>query len=317
MNLKNKNLFTYKPTVVTFAIITAITWAFAFPLIKIGFEAFQIEALDTGAKTLFAGIRFFLAGVLTLLIAKTSKCSFKLGNGENIALLVIFSIINTTLHYFFFYIGLSNLSGSRSAIIDSLSTFILIILACIVFKNEHFTIKKFLGCLLGFTGILLININVGNEDIPAFSLLGDGMLFMSALSSAIGGILTRIVTKKINPMVATGVSLALGGLLLIITGVIMGGKLMVITPFGIFILLMLVLVSAVGFSLYNKLISCNPVGEIAIFNSFIPIFGAILSCLILKEPFYFEYFTSALFVICGVYIINKPVKKNTDKGINN
>ncbi len=308
MSLTNKNIFTYKPTVVLFAITTAITWAFAFPLIKIGFELFQIDNSDTGAKTLFAGIRFFLAGILTMIIAKVNKNSFKLGGSKNIGLLAVFSVVNTTLHYFFFYIGLSNLSGSRSAIIDSLSTFILIIFACIFFKNEHLNIKKVVGCIFGFLGILFININVGANDNTAFSLQGDGMLFMSALSSALGGILTRLVTKKVNPLVATGISLAFGGLLLIIVGIILDGKITVITAGGLFVLLILVLVSAIGFSLYNKLISCNPVGEIAIFNSLIPIFGAILSCLILKEPFYFKYITSALLVVFGVYIINKPSK---------
>lgn len=50
------------------------------------------------------------------------------------------------------------------------------------------------------------------------------MLFMSALCSAFGGVLTRIVTKKIDSLVATGISLALGGGIMIIMGVIMDGK---------------------------------------------------------------------------------------------
>lgn len=69
------------------------------------------------------------------------------------------------------------------------------------------------------------------------------------------------------------------------------------------------LVSAIGFSLYNKLISCNPVGEIAIFNSLIPVFGAILSCVILGEPFYLKYVAAILLVVAGVYIINKRKSK--------
>lgn len=304
-NNNDRNIFTQKPFVVLFATLTALTWAFAFPLIKLGFNAFDIANNDTGSKTLFAGIRFFGAGLLTLIIGKLTKKNFSIKGKISMVWLILFALVNTSFHYFFFYIGLSNLSGSRSAIIDSLSTFLLIILACIIFKSEHMTIRKALGCLLGFAGILLINLEFGSSNSENFSLAGDGMLFMSAVCSAFGGILTRIVTKKVDAMVATGISLALGGFVLAITGIVMGGRLTIINAYGIVILILLILVSAIGFSLYNKLISCNPVGEVAIFNSLIPVFGAILSCIILGETFYSKYIIASLLVVSGIYIINK------------
>lgn len=309
MDNKKLSIFQQKPFVVLFATLSALTWAFAFPLIKLGINAFDIVGDDTGAKTLFAGIRFFIAGLITLIIAKTGRKSFKISGKNNIGWLCLYSVVNTSLHYFFFYVGLSNLSGSRSSIIDSLSTFFLIILACIIFKDEHMTAKKTIGCILGFSGIIIINISFGETSGGTFTFLGDGMLFMSALCSAFGGVLTRIVTKKIDSLVATGISLALGGGIMIIMGVIMDGKITHITVEGIVILILLVLVSAIGFSLYNKLISCNPVGEIAIFNSLIPVFGAILSCVILGEPFYLKYVAAILLVVAGVYIINKRKSK--------
>lgn len=303
---KNKNIFQIKPFIILFATLSALTWAFAFPLIKLGFNFFEISGNDAGAKTLFAGIRFFIAGLITLAIARIAKKSFRLGDKINICWLVLLAIINTSLHYFFFYMGLSNLPGSRSSIIDSSSTFILIILACIIFKNEHLTFKKSIGCLLGFAGILIINISFGSTDNTAFSLQGDGMLFMSAICSAFGGILTRIVTQKSDALVVTGISLGLGGFIMIITGIAMGGQLKTINPYGLIVLFLLVLVSTIGFSLYNKLISCNPVGEIAIFNSLIPIFGSILSCIILGEEFYIKYLFAGMLVVAGIYIINTP-----------
>lgn len=312
-NNQNKSIFQIKPFVILFAALSALTWAFAFPLIKLGFNAFEISGDDAGAKTLFAGIRFFTAGLITLIIAKITGKSFKPGGKANIGWIILLAIINTSLHYFFFYIGLSNLSGSRSSIIDSSSTFILIILACILFKNEHLTLKKSIGCLLGFTGILIINVNFGSADSTAFSLSGDGMLFLSAICSAFGGILTRITTQKADSLVVTGVSLGLGGAVMIVTGIAMGGRLHNINIYGLTILFLLVLVSTIGFSLYNKLISCNPVGEIAIFNSLIPIFGSVLSCIILGEEFYIKYLFAGIFVVAGIYIINTPktFKKKT------
>lgn len=304
-NSNDKSIFTQKPFVIIFATLAALTWAFAFPLIKLGFSAFAIANDDTGSKTLFAGIRFLCAGLLTLFIGKLRIKNFSIGDKTSALWLVLLALVNTSLHYFFFYIGLSNLSGSRSAIIDSLSTFFLIILACIIFKSEHITIKKTIGCFMGFTGILIINLGSDSSNSGNFSLLGDGMLFMSAICSAFGGILTRVVTKKVDVIVATGISLAFGGFVLAIAGITLGGKFTTVTPYGIIILILLILVSSVGFSLYNKLISCNPVGEVAIFNSLIPVFGAILSCIILQETFYLKYIIASALVVSGVYIINK------------
>ncbi len=303
---QKKNRFTQQPFVGLLATLTALTWAFAFPLIKIGFQTLEISADDTGTKTLFAGIRFFVAGMVTLAVAKLSSEKSASPDKKTVGLLFLFAVVNTALHYFFFYIGLSHLSGARSAIIDSSGTFFLIILACIFFKNEKMTFRKTIGCLSGFLGILVINMKFGSVVSPeAFSLSGDGMLFLSAVCSAFGGILTRIVTQKIAPLTATGLSLGVGGLLLIVAGIVMGGHFSKWNVFGCMILLLLVGVSAVGFSLYNKLISCNPVGKIAIFNALIPVFGAILSCLILGEPFQIKYILSALLVFSGIYIINK------------
>ena len=48
------------------AMFCALGWSLAYPLIKIGYGEFQIDAGDLGGKILFAGIRFFFAGVLVL-----------------------------------------------------------------------------------------------------------------------------------------------------------------------------------------------------------------------------------------------------------
>ena len=68
MEHKDRNIFQIKPFVILFALTAVLAWAFAFPMIKLGLSEFDIGDNDTGAKTLFAGIRFFMAGVITLLV---------------------------------------------------------------------------------------------------------------------------------------------------------------------------------------------------------------------------------------------------------
>lgn len=303
-------IFTNKKMVYVLATVAAATWACAFPLIKIGFGEFGITNADTWSKACFAGVRFLIAGIVVLVLAVGMHRNFHIGGAQNAGLLILFSLVNTSFHYFFFYIGLSNMTGSRSSIIDSMGTFLLVILACVFFKNEHMSWNKVAGCVLGLFGIVLININVSGVGESTFSLAGDGMLVLSALSAAFGGVLTRVVTKKMDAIVATGSSLALGGAILAAVGFLMGGRLTCFTLKGAGVLLALICVSAIGFVLYNQLICYNPVGEIAIFNSLIPVMGTLLSCLFLHEPFLLRYFLAGALVVAGVICVQKQWVKN-------
>ena len=85
----------------------------------------------------------------------------------------------------------------------------------------------------------------------------------------------------------------------------MGGTLPNVTIAGLLILLMLIGISTIGFTLYNKLLTCNPVGKVAIFNSLIPVIGAVSSCVCLAEPFYWKYVIAGALATAGIYIINK------------
>lgn len=82
----------------------------------------------------------------------------------------------------------------------------------------------------------------------------------------------------------------------------------VISLWGITILLLLIAISTISFALYNKLLSCNPVGKVAIYNSLIPVVGAITSCLCLGETFYWKYLIAGALATAGIYIINKGKK---------
>ena len=281
----------------------AIAWGWAFPLIKVGFNAFGITTDMTGSKMLFAGIRFAAAGLIILSVARSSRRSFTTSKASDWWFILAFALMNTTLHYFFFYVGMSHSEGSRAAILNSLGTFLVVLLACACFKSDKLTPQKIVGCMVGFCGILALNI--GGAESGQFTWLGDGMIILNALCGALSNLMTRGLSRRINVFVGTGYSLTIGGLLLIIPGLLWGGTLPHINALGIVCLLLLTAISAIGFALYNKLLSCNPVGRVAIFNSLIPIVGAVTSCLCLGETFHQKYVLAGGLAALGIYLINK------------
>ena len=300
---QTKSIFQQPLWVTIFALTAAIAWGWAYPLIKLGFSEFAISADMTASKMLFAGIRFCLSGLIVLAIAGSKKRDFKVRRPIDWWYILLFCMMNTTLHYAFFYFGLSHSEGSRAAILNSLSVFSVVIFACIFFKSDRMTIKKIIGCIVGFAGIL--SLNLGGAESGKFTWLGDGMIILNALCGASASLLTRGLGKRVDVFVGTGYSLAIGGALLIIPGLMMGGELPQITLLGITYLLLLIAISTLGFTLYNKLLTCNPVGKVAIYNSLIPVVGAVTSCLCLDETFYIKYMIAGALAAGGIYIINK------------
>lgn len=292
--------------VAIFALTAAVVWGWAYPLIKLGFAEFAITSEMTGSKMLFAGVRFFLSGAIILAVAKSRGLDFRLKMPRSWWFVIVYALMNTTLHYACFYFGLSHSAGSRAAILNSLSVFSVVILACLFFKSDKMTMRKVIGCLIGFAGILALNIDASDTaSAEGFTWLGDGMIIANALCSAFASLMTRGLGRRVDVFVGTGYSLAIGGALLIVPGLLQGGSLSQVTALGIIILLLLIGISTIGFTLYNKLLTCNPVGKVAIYNSLIPIVGAVTSCLCLHEPFYWKYVIAGTLAAAGIYVINK------------
>lgn len=306
MTEQKTSIFQRPVWVVVFALTAAIAWGWAYPLIKLGFGEFAITQAMTGSKMLFAGIRFAISGLIILAIAGAARRSFKVCSASGWSYIFLFSLMNTSLHYAFFYIGLSHSEGARAAILNSLSVFSLVLLACVFFKSDRLTTNKIVGCLIGFAGVL--SLNVGGGDSGSFTFMGDGMIILNALCSAVAGLMTRGLGRRVDVFVGTGYSLAIGGVMLLLAGLFAGGTIPAVTFTGLIFLALLICISTLGFALYNKLLSCNPVGKVAIFNSLIPAVGALTSCLCLSEPFRWEYVVATILATAGIYIINKGKK---------
>lgn len=123
MKKMNTDIFSHSLVVCGLALICTLLWGSAFPSIKVGYRLFEIESGDTASQILFAGYRFTLAGLLTLVIGWVKMGKFPVpdrGIWKNIMVLRTFQ---TILQYLFFYIGLSRTEGSKGSIIVASSYF--------------------------------------------------------------------------------------------------------------------------------------------------------------------------------------------------
>ncbi len=293
------------------ALICTFLWGSASPCIKLGYALFQIPSSETWTQILFAGTRFVFAGILTILIGSILNRKMLLPTKSSAYNIVKLSLFQTILQYIFFYIGLAHNSGVKASIINGSNTFFVILVSGLIFRQEKLNIKKLAGCIIGFAGVIVVSMNGQKIDMN-LSLMGDGSLFLCALSYAFSSCLMKNYSKKDNPVMLSGYQFIFGGIVMIILGYAMGGRITHVSPQAILMLFYLACISAVAYSLWGILLKHNPVSKVAIFGFTNPVFGVLLSAWWLNEGSKELGINAviALILVCiGICIVNvKPAK---------
>lgn len=295
------------------AILCCLLWGSAFPSIKVGYELFRVDAADTAAQILFAGCRFTLAGILVIIFGSILQGQFLKPTLAEFPKIGKICLLQTVMQYFFFYVGLAHTTGVKGSIVEASNVFLAILFSSLIFKMEKLSGKKLIGCVVGFAGVVLINLSGSSIDM-SFNFFGDGFIFISAVAYALSSVLIKKYSQDSNPVMLSGYQFMVGGLVMIAGAVLMGGRLKVFTPAGGILLLYMALISAVAYTLWGVLLKYNPVSKVSIFGFTNPVFGVILSALILKEGSAFGVQGAvALVLVCvGIFIVNwaKPEKNS-------
>lgn len=298
-----------KPVTATIcALICCLLWGSAFPAIKTGFAQLDISAEDASSEILYAGLRFTLAGIFTIIISSIISRKFLYPSVKALHKVFGLSLFQTVIQYFFFYIGLANTTGVKGSVVNATTVFASLIVSCLIFKMEKFTAAKIVGCVIGFAGVVIVNLTDGFD--LGFTLKGEGFIFIAAFAYAFSSVLMKHWSKDENPMMLSGWQFLFGGLVMTAGGFLAGGRLSGFGADDLPLLIYLALLSAVAYSLWAVLLKHNPVSRITIFCFTNPIFGVILSALILKETQAFGIKSMiALVLVCvGIFIVNSDKK---------
>lgn len=311
MDSKKKSILTVTWGVGILAVLCNALWGSAFPSIKIGYRLFQIPGDSPASQIVFAGLRFTLAGVMAVLFGCIGQRKILVPKKTSWKMILKLSVFQTILQYVFFYLGLANTTGVKGSIITASNTFLAILVASILFHQEKLTGRKIAACVIGFAGVILVNLN-GSGMGTAMKLNGEGFLFVSAFSYAVSSSLLKIYSKEEDPVCLSGYQFVAGGLTMIIAGFLSGGRIGAVSLPAVGILLYLALISSVAFSIWGILLKYNPVSKVAVFGFTNPMFGVIFSTCFLHEKGQAEPWkiVTALVLVCiGIILINLPDKK--------
>ncbi len=301
------NFFKKKRNVVFTAIFYTFLWGCAFPLVKTCMESFQILDTDNISKCLIAGIRFSLSGVLALLWCFFTEDNRLRINRLQIKSILLYGIMATALQYSFTYIALSKIEGSKGAVYDQLCVFIIVLTSGIFFKSDKLNLKKIIGCIIGFSGVALINIDGFSFS---FDIAGEGIMLGAVICQSLAYFVAKNAADKISAPKLVGYGQLIGGILLCIFSVLNGGRINYISAEGVTSLVLLILLSAVAYILSLMPLKHFPASEVSSFNLLITVFGVIMSSVMLHEDiFKWNYALSLIFISVGIVLINS--KRNS------
>ncbi len=306
-NNKNK-LFTNTFFVAIAALLCCALWGSATPFIKTGYELMLPER-NTASTMLFAGIRFTMAGIITVLIYSIARRKFLFPKKENWGKVVTVGCFQTIIQYVFFYIGLANTSGVKGTIISGSNAFFAMLVASLIFKQEKLTVKKISACIIGFIGIIIVNLNGLDFNM---NFLGDGFVLFSAIAYAFSSVLIKIYSKYEDPVVISGYQFIFGGVVMVIIGLVFGGVIAIGGVTALLVLIYLACLSAIAYALWGVLLKHNPVSKVSIYSFMIPVFGVVLSNIMLTEQSNVSpvnLLITLVLVCTGIIMLNYSKKK--------
>ncbi len=296
------------PVTFATALFCCVLWGSASPAIKIAYELFRIPPDDTASRITLAGARFLIAGAMTIVFGSVLAKRILVPQRESVKYIAMLSLLQTVGQYFFFFMSLAYISGVRGSIVNASGNFLAIIIAVAIFRFEKLTLRKVIGCIVGFSGIIMILGGVkALLDGGALTFRGEGAMLTAALFYAFSSCCIKMFSKHENPVTLSGYQFLLGGFILFVIGLCMGGRLQFYTQSCAYNLIYMGFISAGAYTLWGVLLKHNPVSRVSIFGFMNPVMGVLLSALFLgenKEAFSLSGLVALLLVALGIIIVN-------------
>lgn len=294
---KNRNVW--------LALLTMLLWGSLFPMVKLGFSAYSVKT--TADILLFAGIRFFLCGgVICLFAAIRDKDSYRPVKHSILPILLsgVFAIV---LHYGSTYLGLELTDSSKAALIKQVGVLFYVCFSFLFIKKDTPTVKKILAAMVGFLGIVALNISSEGFSFSA----GDLLILCASFCTVFSNVISKKVLEKVLPITATGISQLFGGAVLLVIGFVMGGTLNFNWNASLWIMVYICAASIVSYCVWFGIVKNGELSRLFIIKFAEPVFACIFGALILGEDIWkIQYLIAFLLISGSIRLSNaKPKKK--------
>jgi len=275
--------------------ILSLIWASAFFNIKIATESFGPITISL--------LRVFFGSIPVLIICFYKKIVIEAFSKDWYWFMLI-GFINLVVPFFLISYGVKSVQSNLAAILMSTTPLSSTILGHYYTKNEKFNLKKTLGILIGFAGIIyLFSDNILIDENNFISAL---LILLGSTCYVIGGVLTLKISKKKNENV-TG-SILIWAIIILIPLTIIFEKPWNIIPSiesTISVIYLGIVPTGIAWLLRFRILKKNGLIFQSQVSYLIPIFGIILGYIFLKELITYKVIISLLAVVIGIYFVRR------------
>jgi drug/metabolite transporter (DMT)-like permease len=287
------------------AITSCLLWSTAFAGIKIG--------LDYSTPLQFGGIRFFIAGLLVFPLAYRYNPRYFVIIRDNLGLILLLALLQTFLQNTMFYTGINLIPPAVAAIVIGSQPLFIALVANFFMPGERMTLYKTGAILLGIAGVALVSFGKDPSSATGHVALAGIVLVLGVnVVSGFANILVAREKGKVPPLVISSSSMILGGAALFLVSIPLEGLHFGPRPSVYYLsLTWLSVLSAVAISIWTILLKRpgTVVSDLNLWKFLIPLFGALLSWILLPEEHPQALTATGMFVITFALVISGLLKR--------
>ena len=298
-----------KKTIIA-ALLVMFLWGSLYPSVKFAYKEFGISGAFFPDLLLFAGLRFIISGGLIVLFAKAKRTPMNINGKQEWMGVLLMGLVAITLHYACTYIGLSRTDSSKTALLKQLGVLFFICFSFLFIKSESFSINKLIAAFFGIGGIIALNVSALKISLG----IGEILIVCASIFTVSANVICKKTCSKVNPLWMTGISEAAGGMLLLMVGLSLGGKLNAISGLGLGIAVYIIAATVISYTIWYTVVQKNDLSYLFILKLSEPLFSAVIGALLLQENvFTWQYAIAFICIVSAVLISNIKIKKEKSK----
>ena len=265
-----------------------------------------------------AAIRFSIAALAIFIWARVTGQTIGLKKGQLHQVLILAALFAIQLSMFYF--GLSKSNASRGTLIANLLPFWVLFLAHFFIPGDRISGRKFLGILLGFSGVSFMFAET--KGVTAGFRVAELIILLATFIWACSVIYLKRIIAGFSPFQVTLYSMIFSVPIFFIEALLWDVPMVSQLDSKIIgaLLYQSLVTAAFGFVAWNTLL--QKYGAVAL-HSFIfimPISGVVLGGVILGEPITVKILTALALIVAGILVVHlKPRKAEPvyplDKGL--
>ena len=255
-------------------------------------------------------LRVSLASIILILYIVLCKIKLEL-SFSLIFNFFIMGMLNNVFPFLLITYGQQTVSGGLASILNANTSFLTILIASLILKNEALTKSRIIGVLIGIVGVIIV---IGYENISDFFNIEIGkiLILLSGLSYAFAAIFAKVRLQNVKPEVAATGMLTVSTLILSpFILLFYGNEILSLNLISIsYSLLFAVICSVLAYFIYFKILVSTGAGNLLICTIIIPPSAILLNAIMIGELININELIGLIVIILGLLILDGRLVKN-------